>query len=71
VGGLPSWAQTVVNASAVALLAFLFLLNLTQVCVALGPVPRRRRVMAVAAVSWPPIRPSASSAFYYLSIFSE
>ena len=28
--GLPSWAQTFANASAVAVLAFLFLLNLTQ-----------------------------------------
>jgi hypothetical protein len=72
-GGLPSWAQTFVNASAVALLAFLFLLNLTQVCflcpgpACLAPDPRFRPPPAF----WPPIQPSVSSPFFSLSIFSE
>jgi hypothetical protein len=74
-GGLPSWAQTFANASAVAVLAFLFLLNLTQVCVLSGRRRRRRQVQLwrtlPAAAFLPPTLPSAFWASFFLSTFSE
>ena len=58
--GLPSWAQTFANASAVAVLAFLFLLNLTQVCIYRSAAPAAGTGSAAAPGSFLAANPAVS-----------